>query len=425
MKKIISVILVFYIACNSPAPSKLSLTKVSQPGFVTVPGTTYDASNWNITGTVTLKNNVKWKGGHFTGTGAAFTSLGNCINVSIDSILLDSSLTTLFDGNIKPFVTYNASDSTFLYKNVTASHVKISGKTTLYNGTFEGPKTFHDVNYGMTITDVDRTLDSNSENQIVSGQSIYRFRFARWNLIGNGKVRYPNGNTLVDNGVVQINSGNGQGRDCYRNGKQAGYWFRNWGVKLGSDTGQDSRLENCVDVKTSVYGTMDFRIDPGLLQSNAPIPLRGIDAYFINNTSAYKEDINNGYVTCGFVAGQTRDDIGNIFTVHIKNSLGFGAHVSSMSASSLFKNNSSGVLKIDSSGNIDIPPGKPVPAGLVDSNFYALTKVGAQKPSTPVPPIPPVTDSVKHDTIYIKLKVIYPTYDGKTWHYYFEDGSVQ
>jgi hypothetical protein len=186
-----------------------------------------------------------------------------------------------------------------------------------------------------------------------------------------------------DNGVVYIN-GNAQLDNIYRRGKQYGYIYRSVGAKLGSDPDQDVKVTNCVDSETVCYGTLDHKIDPATLLSSGAIPITACDAYFINNTSANKIDINNGYVTNAVVCGQTIDDLGKIFSVLITNSLAFGAWVSSMNNnSSLIKDNSSGKAKIVFTNNKDIPPGQPVPPGLVDADYYALTAIGAQRPAAP------------------------------------------
>ena len=41
-------------------------------------------------------------------------------------------------------------------------------------------------------------------------------------------------------------------------------------------------------------------------------------------------------------------------------------------ASSLIKNNSNGLTKLDSANNLDLPPGVPIPAGLLDNNFIPV-----------------------------------------------------
>ena len=121
--------------------------------------------------------------------------------------------------------------------------------------------------------------------------------------------------------------------------------------------------------------------------------------------------MNNGYVTNAVVLGQLVDDLGKVFTMHITNSLAFGAWVSAMNNnSSLIKNNSSGKATIIQANNIDILPGQPLPAGIADADYYGLNGIGAQRPVAPV---------VK------QRSVLYPTFDGKTWHYFFDDGSIQ
>jgi hypothetical protein len=354
----------------------------TKPGFVTIPNTTYDASDWEITSQVTLTSGVIWKGGKFTmPSGAAFTSKGNCIGAQISNVELASSVEWLIDAGMKPFLTYDGTDGTFLYKDLLIDGVKISGRTMIYNGPWEAMKTYHNVSFGITVNNVIRTYDNTtSSNTLVFGNSIYKFRANNWQLIGDSKT--PD----ADNGVIYIIGGNGQIKNFYRRGKQYGYIMRCFGGKLGSDQDQDTKVINCVDSETVCYGTLDFNLNPNNLSSNAIIPITGISAFFINNTSANKEDMNNGYVTSALVLGQTVDDLGIIWPVTLQNSVAFGAHVSAMSNnSSLFKNNSSGKTKLIQSGNIDIPPGEACPDGVVDQNYYGLTAAGAQNPN-PIPP---------------------------------------
>ena len=346
----------------------------------TVPNTTYDFTGKNISETVILTSGVIWKGGHWTGTGAAFSSNGNCIGASISNVTLDPSMDYLLEGNNNPFVTYDGQDKNFLYKNLLVDGVIISGKTRVYNGTWEGPKTYHNVCFGLTVNNLTRTYDANSGNLLVFGNSIYKFKANNWTLKGDSQTG------LVDNGVIQIQSGNGQLKNFYRRGKQDGYIGRFWGAKIGTDPDQDIYIENCVDAETVVYGTMDIRIDPSLLQSNAAIPISAPNGYFYQNTSANKSDMNNGYVTNAVIVGALKDDLGIVHSISIKNNVAFGAWVSGMSGnSSLVKDNSGGQATIILLNNSDTPPGQPMPPGLVDANYYGLTPIGAQAQAPVVP----------------------------------------
>ncbi|HEY4965592.1 MAG TPA: hypothetical protein VII28_04295, partial [Puia sp.] len=79
------------------------------------------------------------------------------------------------------------------------------------------------------------------------------------------------------------------------------------------------------------------------------------------------------YVTNAVVLGSMKDDNGKIWTVHLFNNFAFNAMPSAMSnASSLVKNNSNGLVKLDSANNMDLPPGVQIPAGLLDERFMPV-----------------------------------------------------
>ncbi len=376
--------------------------------MITTPNTSYDYTGREFTDSVVLKSGVTWKGGKFTGSGPAFTSTGSCVGSTILGVELAPSMRTLLDASMKPFLTYDGTDNTFLYKNLLVDGVKISGKTTLYDGPWEATKTFHNVSFGITIKNVVRTYDANSSNTLVFGASNYKFKGENWTLIGDDN------HAASDNGVVYINGGNAQLKNIYRKGKQYGYVMRCIAAKLGTDPDQDVKVINTVDAETVCYGSMDIRMDAGLLQTTGAIPISGCNAYFTNNTSGNKTDMNAGYVTNAVIAGEMQDDQGKQFSIFINNSLAFGAFDSAMdNNSSLLKNNSNGKATIVITNCTDIPPGKPVPTGIVDADYYGLTPIGAQRAAAP----PPVK----------QRSVVYNNFDGKLnkWTYFYDDGSIQ
>lgn len=354
------------------------------PGFKTVPGTTYIGdSTLKITSTVTLMSNVTFDagGGWYVGTGPAFRSNGGAVNVSVYNISSRTASQIFYGSGTS---VYNGTPQSALWYNLRTKNITCIGATMMYNGVWDGPRTLRNLcigfySYGTTIIN-DSTV-TGCGNQKVWGHSIYAFTADNWNVSGTTKQR------LVDNGVVQIESGNGKVINSYRNGKMCGYWFRLLGMaKLsGIPFNQDSSgIYNTVDANTTAYGTLDGRIDTSRLIKTGAVTSSGGDIWFVNNTSANKSDLVvvngiGGYVTSAAVIGAMPG-----FTFHVNKSIAFGAQYKtdgSTNNSSLIKDNRSGAGTIDSSNNIDIPPGVQIPAGIVDSTFYSLKAVGAQRPT--------------------------------------------
>ena len=137
---------------------------------------------------------------------------------------------------------------------------------------------------------------------------------------------------------------------------------------------QTSGMYNCIDINSTRYGTVDIRMEKDQLNSRAKIPLKGCDFYYLNNVSGNKKD-DGYYVTNAMILGSLKDENDKTWTVHVKSNIAFNAMVSSRSnSSSLLKNNSGGNAVLDSSGNVDVAPGKSLPDGLIDANYRRIKK---------------------------------------------------
>lgn len=368
-------------------------------GFITKSGTKYIGdSTLQIATTITLTSNVTFDagGGEYVGTGSVFISNGNAVNDSIMNLNGGSASQIFGQGTT---ITYTGIPSTALYYNVYTKNITLTHGTMLYNGTWDGPRTRHNLCIGLYSVGTIIKEDTARGNQVVWGNSIYQFTADGWNVTGSSKKG------LVDNGVIQIESGNGVIKNSYRNGAMDGYWMRILGqAELSGLTGnQDSYIINTVDANTICYGTLDGRVDTSRLIKTGLITSRGGDIYFQNNTSANKSDYNvvngkGGYVTNACIVGAMYG-----YTFHIDSCIAFNAQDRSdgMAAnSSLVKDNSSGTAIISKHNNIDFPPTQLIllPYGLVDQNYYSLTPgIGAQAP-VPVN-ICPIPKTVSYITI--------------------------
>jgi hypothetical protein len=306
----------------------------------------------------------------FTGTDySVFKSGGgNNIGDTIRNFDFGNTAKTVFDAITKIYttrdtmLTYNGKPETTVFWGLTVDSFKVSGKTSLYQGPWESNDTYHMVTVGATFTNGLFVNDGTGENQKIRGNSIYGLKVENWKITG------PTLSKGGDYGIVFI-VGTGYIKNVYRNGGW-GYLERIVIVTLGGiPFDQNCGISNCVDVNSTQYGTVDVRIEPGWLKSKAVIPLTGGDFYFVNNISGNKKDYGS-YVTNAVVLGSMKDDLGKKWVLHLNNNIAFNAMVSPMSnESSLLKNNSNGLSIIDSSNNIDLPPGKKVPVDLVDSNL--------------------------------------------------------
>lgn len=372
MKKIIfiALLIILYIA-SGYAQTVINLGHGTFPGFkpfsntkyITDGGVVNFTSGFDLTGvsntTFDGTGNIGQKYSFvYAGTATPIISRGGAINDVFKGFDFGRTVSKIVDGNYKPQIVYNGTQATTLFWGLNISDSKWGGKTSLYSGCFDAPTTYMDLCVAPIFERNIVTNDSTRDAIQVFGCSIYLGRFNDWNITGR---TLPNG----DDGVFFIPGGNAQATNIYRNNGK-GYLYRAWPVALGGLSADQSILvENCIDVYTSLYGTLDIQMHADILNSTAAIPLLGVDGYFLNNTSAHKVDANNGYVTNAVIHGDMADETGKVFSLHMKNNLAYDAWVSGSSGgSSLYKHNCSKCI-LDSSNNYDLAPGKPLSAGLL------------------------------------------------------------
>ena len=299
------------------------------------------------------------------------TGRGNNVGDTIRNFDFGNTAVTVFDAITKIYegkdrmLTYDGTPKTAVFWALTVDSFQVSGKTCLYQGPWEANSTYHMVTIGPTFSHGKFSNDGSGDNQKIRGNSIYGLQVSDWKVTGPTTVRGG------DYGIIFI-VGSGRVRNIYRDGGW-GYLERIVVVQLGGiPFDQTCSLSNCIDVNSIQYGTVDVRIEPGWLNGNAAMPLSGADFYFSHNISGNKTDYGD-YVTNAVVLGSLKDDRGKIWTLHLFNNFAFNAMPSSMSnGSSLIKNNSNGLAKLDSANNIDLTPGAPVPAGFLDKNFVPV-----------------------------------------------------
>ncbi len=245
--------------------------------------------------------------------GRGFVPIGNNQNVTIQGVWFDNISGAVEAGG--KIITYKGTPETTLFYNLTMDTVKITGKTTLYSGTWEPPKSYWNVNIGMTLKNVLCVNDGTGNTIKVFGHSLYKMMADGWKITG------PTLNDTGDTGVFSI-FGNVTLKNIYRNGGW-GYLMRLYIVSLGEPT--DSYVYNCVDVNSSNYGTIDSRVDPGSLALSdttpLPIPLVGGNMHIYNVTSGDKRNFTH-YITVLLVIGNMTDGKKQYVT-DIKNCVAF------------------------------------------------------------------------------------------------------
>lgn len=299
------------------------------------------------------------------------TGNGNNIGDTIRNFDFGNTANTVFDAITKIYegkdrmLTYDGTPRTAVFWGLTVDSFRVAGKTSLYQGPWEANNTYHMVTIGPTFSHGKFSNDGSGDNQKIRGNSIYGLKVSDWMVVGPTKERGG------DYGIIFI-VGSGSVRNIYRDGGW-GYLERIVVVQLGGiPFDQTCSLSNCIDVNSIQYGTVDVRIEPGWLNGNAAIALNGADFYFSHNISGNKTDYGD-YVTNAVVLGSMKDDQGKIWTVHLLNNFAFNAMPSAMSnASSLVKNNSNGLVKLDSANNLDLPPGVPIPPGFLDEHYMPV-----------------------------------------------------
>jgi hypothetical protein len=299
------------------------------------------------------------------------SGMGNNCGDTIRNFDFGNTASTVFDAMTKIFVapdkwlTFNGKPETTVFWGLTVDHFKLSGRTSLFQGPFEANPTYHMVSAGITFTNGEIINDGTGDNQKIRGYSFYGLK------VDHLKITGPTISGNGDYGIVYI-FGTGVVKNVFRNGGW-GYLERIVLVKMDKiPFDQTCGMYNCTDINSTRYGTVDIRMEKDQMNTQASIPLKGCDFYYQNNVSGNKKD-DGYYVTNAVVLGPLKDEQNKLWTVHIKDNVAFNAMVSAQSnASSLVKNNSSDNAIIDSSGNIDVAPGKSLPAGILDASYRPI-----------------------------------------------------
>lgn len=341
---------------------------------------------------------------------------GNSVFVSGDGGIVDftvrgfdfgNSANTVFDGLTKcmpggKWLTYNGTPDSCLFSNLVVDTFKVSGKTDIYQGPWEANLTYHAIMAGCTLTNGVVVLDPTTTDSKFRGMSIYGLHVDGMTISGTTAMGNTDYGIFFINGTVSL-------KNIHRTGGY-GYLLRLVVLKLAALTiDQTCEIRNCIDTNSTRYGTVDCRTDTAQMNSKAaPYPIVGADFTFMNNDSGDKTD-GGYYVTNAVVAGQMNDETGKVFKITIGNSIAWNAaNNSGSNGSSLLKNNSNGVVTLDMSNNIDLPPGVPLPAGyFIPGTFTPLP--GGKLDGKNIGAIPSVAS--KQRTV---IKTVFTYDDGTT-----------
>lgn len=319
----------------------------------------------------------------YTGTGYAIFDAGNIYignngngnnrYNTFRSFDVGHGASVIVNGQGNDFV-YDGTPASANYYGCTWDSFAIRGsKTMVYQGTYAGNYDLYRVSIGSHFNHFLVQNDGPDNNGVIfRGFGTYGFLIENFNISG------PTLNTR-DAGKIWVDGGSGTIRNIRVNGGW-GYVSRWWGVVLGGPAipfDQTCRFYNILDINTTHYGGLDWRIDPVLLRSNQTISLKGTDIYCDHVTTGNLMD-DGSYCTPGVICGSLADDNGFIFTIHVHNWFGYNpAFISATNISNtqnpytnaVFKNNASfgsgGVqlIHIDSSNNIAyVPLGQPLPS---------------------------------------------------------------
>ncbi len=150
-------------------------------------------------------------------------------------------------------------------------------------------------------------IDSTMTNGTEVRGTFFRLDAHDWRVV------YKGVNTILgDVGIFYI-SGSGSFHHIYRNGGR-GYIVRLWNIFLKNQGQRNSYFYDNVDLNSTVYGSIDIRIEPQYFTQY----LTGGDCFIYNNTAGNKGD-NIGYWSSLAVVGQYYPP----YVCHIKNNLGF------------------------------------------------------------------------------------------------------
>lgn len=338
---------------------------------------------------------------HYDGTGDFYTpGPGNNININLKGFDFGRIANSIFQGSGN-IITYNGTPQSALYYNIKAEHFIAGGKVKLFAGTWEDPKTFHNVVIGYTFADWYYTNDSTGNNTKLFGNSLYL------GVVDQGDIR---GKVLLDaegkkdNGVFDIRSGNIvltniDAQEGY------GYLLRLIQLELGYQLrDQTSYIFDCISANTLCYGLADVRTEKTQWLAGV-IPLNGGNIQVSNNTASGKRDINSGYVTNLLVWGDM-----NGYRITFNNNSADScrnAPDGSAQGQCLIKNNCNTGCFLDSNNNYSSKPGQGYPVGYLDKSYQVVIggplyqkKAGAFPDYIPLPPDILVCPPARIDTVY-------------------------
>lgn len=258
--------------------------------------------------------------------GYAFHPLGNNTDLTIKGLLC-ANIACVIDGGPKKILTYTGTDDTTLYKNLTVDYLKCTGRTVVYDGTWEPSTTYNNVNIGMKLKHVIIANDGTGNAVKVFGFSIYQMVAEDWIAVGPSKTMQG------DCGFFTIEAGNVILRNIYRNGGW-GNLLRIWNCSLREPS--DTYMINCIDMNTSNYTTFDCSIDTHKLNLTGEIPIVGNNGHALYVTSGDKKDMTT-WATTLLIVGNMFDG-SHQYTAEIKNCFAFSAaKTPSSGTSSLIK----------------------------------------------------------------------------------------
>jgi len=298
--------------------------------------------------------------------GDAFVPKGNNMNLTIKGLLC-SNIGGVIDGGANKIITYKGTDETTLYKNLTVDYLKCTGKTSVYDGTWEQSTTYNNVNIGMTLKHVIIVGDGTASPIKVFGYSIYQMVADSWTSVGPTRIMEG------DCGFFTIEAGNVTLKNIYRSGGW-GNLLRIWNCSLREPS--DTYMYNCIDINTSNYTTFDCSISPAKLAPTAEIPIVGNNAHALYITSGDKRDITI-WATNLFLSGSMFDG-NHQYIAELKNCFAFDAAITpSSDKSSLFKPEMADrkLEGMDQSNNVDIVG--PLPDGYLIDKVHLYPAPGS------------------------------------------------
>lgn len=305
-------------------------------------------------------------------TGIAIRWDGNsrrCVEKNISFHNVNGSANDAADNNL-----YNGDTSSLKFYQITFDSLTLFKTGLLLQGSWgdvQTPVCFMDSVIFSNIK-IDSTLSNGTE---VRG-TLFRTNAHDWRVTYNGV------NTVLGDVGIFYMIGNGSFHNIYRTGGR-GYIMRLWNCGLGS-TGK-TYFYNNIDLNSTVYGTIDTRVEPGEISTYTT----GGNCYIYNNTSGNKGD-NITYWSSVAVIGQYPAP----WICEVKNNLGF--NLTTNGKPPIAMDQSSSTWTVDSSNNMYFPRadgvvdpvtgipvanspvlGKGVTVSWIKDDYYHNPRIGA------------------------------------------------